>query len=67
MILQAGLGADYRAVSVDLFLQRFCPVERLASLKKELDAGRILDLILGMDCLPQSHPVLAERPGWGAG
>lgn len=64
MIFQPCLGADYRAVSIDLRLQCFGPVEGLAGSHKELDAGCVIDRILGIDRLPQCQPVLAERPGW---
>jgi hypothetical protein len=52
MILDSPSEPEDFAITLDLTPERFCPVERLASLGKHFDAAAVLDLIFGHYALP---------------
>jgi hypothetical protein len=54
-------GADNRAVSVNLFGQGLDAVRRRASLRQQLPAGDILNLVLCRDRVPQGNAMLPQR------
>jgi hypothetical protein len=60
MILDSPSEPEDFAITLDLTPERFCPVERLASLGKHFDAAAVLDLIFGHYALPQRLAIRAN-------